>query len=111
MLSTFFDLLDRVMVERISNRNFGSFQVSFVFSIAQSRWTGSVRINLKTIFLSITLLDCKLTFNVQIDYIASKAMIVLGFIKRFGKKFKDPYVHKVLYCTYVRSILEFASSV
>ncbi len=56
------------------------------------------------------MLDNKLTFNVQIDYIASKAMKVLGFIKRFGKEFKDPYVHKV-FCTYVRSILEFASNV
>ncbi len=57
------------------------------------------------------MLDNKLTFNVQIDYIASKAMKVLGFIKRFGKEFKDPYVHKVLFCTCVRSILEFASNV
>ncbi len=38
-------------------------------------------------------------------------MKCLGFIKRFGKEFNDPYVHKVLYCTYVRSILEFACNV
>ncbi len=37
------------------------------------------------------LLDNKLTFNVQIDYIASKAIKVLGSIKRFGKEFKNPY--------------------
>jgi hypothetical protein len=39
------------------------------------------------------MLDSKLTFNVQIDYIASKAMKCLEFFKRFGKEFKDPYVH------------------
>jgi hypothetical protein len=53
--------------------------------------------------------DDKLTFNVHIDYIVSRAMKCLGFIKRFGREFKDPHVFKVLYCTYVRSILEFAS--
>jgi hypothetical protein len=57
------------------------------------------------------MLDNKLMFNVHIDYIVGKAMKCLGFVKRFGKEFKDPYVHKVLYCTYVRSVLEFASSI
>jgi hypothetical protein len=38
-------------------------------------------------------------------------MKCLGFIKRFGKEFNDPHVQKVLYCTYVRSILEFACTV
>jgi hypothetical protein len=57
------------------------------------------------------MLDKKLLFDVQIDYIVNKAMKCLGFIKRFGKEFNDLHVHKVLYFTYVRSILEFACNV
>jgi len=56
-------------------------------------------------------LDSKLSFNTHYDFIVSKAMKMLGFIKRFGQEFKDPYVFKTLYMTHVRSILEFATPV
>jgi hypothetical protein len=38
------------------------------------------------------MLDKKLLFDVQIDYIVRKAMKCLGFVKRFGKEFN---VHKI----------------
>jgi hypothetical protein len=84
---------------KISNINF-----NYVFdaqSIERSRVVNDLGV----------ILDDKLTLNVHIDHIVSKAMRSLGFIKRFGQEFKDPFILRVLYCTYVRSILEFASSV
>jgi len=41
----------------------------------------------------------------------SKAMSVLGFIKRWSKEFDDPYTTKLLFTTLVRPILEYCSSV
>ena len=36
---------------------------------------------------------------------------MLGFIKRFGHNFQDPYTTKLFYITYVRPILEYCSIV
>ena len=38
-------------------------------------------------------------------------MSMLGFIKRICRDFDDPLVLKTLYCTFVRSTLEYASSI
>ena len=54
-------------------------------------------------------LDSNLYLVKHIDHTVSKAMKMLGFIKRFGKEFKDLFVYKTLYNCYVRSNLEFAS--
>jgi len=57
------------------------------------------------------ILDYELSMKLHVDYIVSKAMRLLGFIKRFGKEFNDIYVLKTLYFSYVRSTLEFGSVV
>lgn len=48
------------------------------------------------------------SFNNHIDAIISKANSTLGFVKRWSKEFNDPYVTRILYCTFVRPILEYA---
>lgn len=53
------------------------------------------------------ILDPKLSFNDHLNYIIKKANRVLGFIKRFGRDFRDPYVLKLLFISFVRPILEY----
>ena len=60
--------------------------------------------------LGITI-DAKLRFNDHIGIISAKAFSVLGFIRRHGSVFTDVYALKSLYCTLVRSILEYASPI
>lgn len=55
------------------------------------------------------LLDTKLNFIAHINMIANKARGVLGFVKRWSKEFKDPYVTKCLYTSLVRPVLEYGS--
>lgn len=50
-----------------------------------------------------------LSFHKHIDGCISKANSMLGFIKRFSKDFCDPYVIKVLYFAFVRSLLEYGA--
>lgn len=61
-------------------------------------------------FLDLGILfDSKLNFIAHITMTANKARGVLGFIKRWAKEFKDPYVTKTLYTSLVRPILEYGS--
>lgn len=53
------------------------------------------------------ILDSKLTFNLHLNYIINKANRMLGFIKRFSRDFRDPYVLKLLFVSFVRPILEY----
>lgn len=57
------------------------------------------------------LFDRELSFNEHIDYIVNKAIKTLGFIKRTLSDFNSLCCFKVLYCSYVRSIVEYASTV
>ena len=57
------------------------------------------------------LIDEKVNLNEYVDVITNKARKMLGFIKRQGKSFHDPYVIKALYCSLVRPILEYCSVV
>lgn len=57
------------------------------------------------------ILDSKLAFTDHYNAIIHKATNMLGFIKRFGYNFKDPYTIKTLYIAYVRSVLEYCSIV
>lgn len=52
--------------------------------------------------------NSQFSFNIHIDTIISKANSTLGFVKRWSKEFNDPYVTRILYCTFVRPILEYA---
>jgi hypothetical protein len=52
-------------------------------------------------------LDRKMTFDLHINYIISRSMSMLGFVKQFGRELSDPYVLKTIYCAFVRSILEY----
>lgn len=55
--------------------------------------------------------DSKLLFDKHIDDIVSKASKALGFLMRSSKKFKNMKTVKLLYCSYVRSHLEYACQV
>ena len=57
------------------------------------------------------LLDSKLDFNQHITFIIAKASRQLGFIFRIAKNFTDIYCLKALYCSLVRSTLEYCSAV
>lgn len=57
------------------------------------------------------ILDSKLNFTYHYNSIIHKASNMLGFIKRFCYNFTDPYTIKTLYISYVRSILEYCSTV
>ena len=37
------------------------------------------------------------------------SLAVLGFVKRWAREFIDPYITKLLYISFVRPILEYAS--
>ena len=53
------------------------------------------------------LLDAKLNFAQHISATTAKAYAILGFIKRNTQQFDDVYCLKSLYCSLVRSILEY----
>lgn len=57
------------------------------------------------------ILDSKLILDRHVETITSKAMRTLGFIFRITKNFKTVKSLKILYCSLVRSQLEYASQV
>lgn len=58
--------------------------------------------------LGVTM-DSRLSGVAHIDKTIGRANALLGFIIRCAREFKDPYTIKTLFCTLVRSILEYAS--
>ncbi|XP_055590232.1 putative nuclease HARBI1 [Uranotaenia lowii] len=56
--------------------------------------------------LGITM-DTKLTFDEHISASISRAYVTLGFIRRNTQNFRDIYCLRTLFCTHVRSILEY----
>lgn len=57
------------------------------------------------------MLDSKLTFSDHLAYTTAKASKTLGFIFRIAKKFRQISCLKALYCSLVRSTLEYCSVV
>jgi len=55
------------------------------------------------------LFDKKLTFNNHVTFIKNKAMKLVGFIKSCCKHFKDMHALRLVYCSYIRSNLEYCS--
>lgn len=55
--------------------------------------------------------DSKLTFEKHIEIITKRAYRMLGFISRSLNHFKQPNTYKILYFTYIRSILEYCTPV
>ncbi|KXJ79524.1 hypothetical protein RP20_CCG000558 [Aedes albopictus] len=60
--------------------------------------------------LGVTI-DAKLTFNEHVGITTAKAFSVLGFIHRHASDFTDIFALKSLYCSLVRSILEYAAPI
>lgn len=60
--------------------------------------------------LGVTL-DAMLRFNEHVRITTAKAFSVLGLIRRHASEFTDIYALKTLYCSLVRSILEYAAPV
>jgi hypothetical protein len=56
-------------------------------------------------------LGSKLNFTSHIDSLIVKASRMLGYIRRVGKEFRDPYTLKTLYNSFVRFHLDYASVV
>ena len=57
------------------------------------------------------IVDCTLSFVDHIDTIVSRALGVLGFIKRNTSEFRNINAIRLLYCSLVRPLLEYCSSV
>lgn len=57
------------------------------------------------------IIDTKVRFNDHISVINAKAFAALGFVRRSTNDFNDIYALKSLYCSLVRSILEYAACV
>lgn len=57
--------------------------------------------------LGVTI-DSKLQFNDHISITTAKGFAALGFVRRCTHKFRDIYAMKTLYCSLVRSVLEYA---
>jgi hypothetical protein len=55
------------------------------------------------------LLDSKLYFHHHVDYISSQGLKMLGFIRYITSSFSTPHSLSVLYTTFVRPKLEYAS--
>lgn len=55
--------------------------------------------------------DSKLLFDAHVDAIVKKASKSLGFIMRLSKCFTEAKTLKILYCTFVRNNLEYASQI
>lgn len=55
--------------------------------------------------------DSKLLFDEHIDSIVKKASQALGFVMRISSSFKEAKTLKILYCSFVRSILEYGSQI
>ena len=65
----------------------------------------------KDTFLDLgVLFDTKCSFNAHIDYILNKAYSKLGCIIRWGREFNDEDILLMLYCSLVRSHLEYNGS-
>src|SRR5450759_2383220 len=60
--------------------------------------------------LGVTI-DSKLRFNEHVSIMTAKAFSVLGFIRRHASEFTDIHALKTLYCSLVRSILEYAAPI
>lgn len=56
-------------------------------------------------------MDSQLSFRQHVSYTVDKASRTLGFIFRIAKNFTDIYCLKSLYCSLVRSTLEYCSAV
>jgi hypothetical protein len=54
-------------------------------------------------------LGSNLNLNSHIDSLVVKASRILGYIRRIGKEFRNPYTFKTLYNSFVRSHLDHAS--
>lgn len=57
------------------------------------------------------IMDSELSFNSHIDHVVGAAFRRLGFILRISKPFKNTNTLKILYFSFVRSILDFCSTV
>jgi len=55
--------------------------------------------------------DPSLSFNDHYAYVINKASSMLGFVSRFCSDFNNPVALKTLYCSFVRSILNYNSVV
>ena len=57
------------------------------------------------------LIDCRMTFKAQVNHVVSRRKCMLGFVKRLAKDFDCRHVARFLYCSLVRSLIEYAAVV
>lgn len=80
--------------------------IEFAYNIDNVTLTRVAKVN----DLGVTL-DSKLSFDLHLSDVISKASRQLGFISKIAKDFSDPHCWKALYCALVRPILETAAIV
>lgn len=81
------------------------------FQHFQYRINNAVLPRAKTVKDLGILFDDKLSFNIHVRSIITRASKLLGFICRSLKSFENMHTHIVLYNTYVRNILEYGSAI
>lgn len=98
--------VSKCKVMNFSRRRYGRYELD------NSLFLNGVMIERVHSFLDLGVLFSRnLSFKDHIDRCINKANSMLGFLIRFSKDFHDPYTLKVLFASFVRSHLEYASIV
>lgn len=98
--------VSKCKVMNFSRRRYGR------YGLDNSLFLNGVMIERVHSFLDLGVLFSRdLSFKDHIDRCINKANSMLGFLIRFSKDFHDPYTLKVLFASFVRSHLEYASIV
>jgi hypothetical protein len=86
-----------------------TFREEFLLSFTRSRFTRQYELSghrldsVDSICDLGVFLDSKPNFTSHIDSLVVKASMMLGYIRRIGREFRDPYTLKTLYNSFVRS--------
>ena len=81
-------------------------RISSIYQVG-STWTGRVN---QVIDLGVFLTE-KMDMNAHVNLVVSRALSVLGIVKRFSRGFNNQLVTKALCCALIRPRLEYACAV
>ncbi|KAF0762619.1 RNA-directed DNA polymerase from mobile element jockey [Aphis craccivora] len=84
--------------------NYLSYANPIIFNYSISNYNLELVSNFKDLEI---IFDSKLNFSYHTEFIKNKAMRILDFIKRSCEDFRDPFALKILYCSLIRSNLEY----
>jgi hypothetical protein len=109
--------LDLLFVWSISNKLYLNLEKCKIMSfhrkkdiIRESYHIGDHELERVTTFKDLgVVLDHQLDFREHVNYIVAKSNSLLGFVRRMTRDFRNPYSIRNLYCSLVRSNLEYSS--